>query len=361
MFFPVIMAGGSGERFWPQSRQDAPKQLQVLTGARTMVEETVARLAPLAPESRMLILTNARYGGRIAALLPQLPAENIVCEPARRDTAPCVALAAGIIRARGGEDAVMALLPSDAAIGGEEAFRRVLGDCARYAGEHPDALLTIGVRPTWAATCYGYIHCGYEIPFEGETRFRAVRSFREKPNESLASEFLESGEFCWNSGIFIWSVRAIRAAFAAYAPELAQAEEDFYQAEKQGKLASMLAERFAACPKISIDYAIMEHASPLVMAESDFEWDDVGNWTAMRSYWPRDAAGNAVSGRFTGLDCRNCIIRSDGKHLIAGIDLDDMIVVQTGDVTLIAPARSNQKIKQLLKDVGRLPDAADLL
>ena len=126
-------------------------------------------------------------------------------------------------------------------------------------------------------------------------------------------------------------------------------------------LDAMLAERFAACPKISIDYAIMEHASPLVMAESDFEWDDVGNWTAMRSYWPRDAAGNAVSGRFTGLDCRNCIIRSDGKHLIAGIDLDDMIVVQTGDVTLIAPARSNQKIKQLLKDVGQLPDAADLL
>ena len=160
---------------------------------------------------------------------------------------------------------------------------------------------------------------------------------------------------------FIWSVRAIRAAFAAYAPELAQAEEDFYQAERQGNLSSILAERFAACPKISIDYAIMEHASPIVMAESDFEWDDVGNWTAMRSYWPRDAAGNAVSGRFTGLDCRNCIIRSDGKHLIAGIDLDDMIVVQTGDVTLIAPARSNQKIKQLLKDVGQLPDAADLL
>ncbi len=361
MFYPVIMAGGSGERFWPQSRKDSPKQLQALISDRTMVEETVGRLLPLTPEEKVLILTNRRYGEKIGALLPALPQKNIVCEPVRRDTAPCVALAAGIIRARGGEDAIMALLPSDAAIGNEEAFRRVLQDAVCYARLHSDTLLTIGVQPTWAATCYGYIHCGYEIPFEGETRFRTVRNFREKPNESLASEFLQSGEFRWNSGIFVWSVRAIRAAFAAYAPELAQAEEDFYQAERQGRLNDILEERFAACPKISIDYAIMEHASPIVMAESNFQWDDVGNWTAMRSYWEQDRDGNAVSGRFAGLDCRKCIIRSDGKHLIAGIDLDDMIVVQTGDVTLIAPARSNQKIKELLKEIGELPDAGDLL
>ncbi len=361
MLYAVIMAGGRGERFWPLSRKHRPKQLLRLLSDFTMLEETVKRLSGLVEPANILIITNADLVASMEKLLPQLPDGNIIGEPVGRDTGPCVALAAALVRQRGGDDAVMALLPSDAAIRDAAAMRQVLGDAAAYAAQDRTALLTIGVPPTFPATGYGYIHCGGKLDTAFATTFFAGLGFREKPDQATAELLLADGHYRWNSGMFIWSVAAIRRAFANWSPELLRAEEAFYAAARAERLMAELPELYAKCPKISIDYAVMEKASPIVVADCRFDWDDVGSWTALRNHREADADGNVVSGRFAGCGARNSIIVNESPdHLVAALDIDDLVIVHTNDVTLVTTAQSAQRIKNLLGVIHAIPGGEEL-
>ncbi len=362
MLFAVIMAGGRGERFWPLSRKQRPKQLLRLLSDFTMLEETVRRLEGLVEPERILIVTNCELVGAMQKVLGgTVPPENIIGEPVGRDTGPCVALAAALVRSRGGEDAVMALLPADAVIHDAVSLRRVLGDAAMFAASSKEALLTIGIPPTFAATGYGYIHCGAQLPTACETVFRAGLGFREKPDEKTAETMLRDGGYRWNSGMFIWSVPAILRAFRLWAPELAAAEDSFFRAAAKGTLMEELPGLYGGCAKISIDYAVMEKASPIVVAECTFDWDDAGSWTALRNHLDADDDGNVVSGRFAGVDVHRCTVINDTKsHLVAALDVEDLVVVHTADATLITSSRSAQRIKLLLEEIRRKDGSEEL-
>ncbi len=359
--YAVIMAGGKGERFWPRSRASRPKQLLRLIGESTMIESTVHRIEQLLPIDHILILTNQEYVEPIRLLLPQLPAGNVVGEPVGRDTGPCVALAAAMIRARGGDDAVMILLPADHAIRHTEALVQALQDTAEAARQRPDWLFTIGVNPTEPATGYGYIHCGNRIEVPGKTSFYRSLGFKEKPNQATARTFFDSGEYRWNSGMFIWQVGAILREFERYAPDLAVLVRDLTVMIESGSFSSGLAERFGREKKISIDYAVMEHAEQVMVAECGFDWDDVGSWTALRNFHPADDSGNVSSGLFAGFNTHGLTVCGRPDHLIAAIGVDDLVIVDTEDVTLVCKADQAQKIKELLKAFHERPELKKFL
>lgn len=346
--FAVIMAGGHGERFWPLSRRSRPKQLLRLLGTATMLENTVFRLSGLVGPEQTLVITGAEHLEPIRRLLPALPADQIIGEPMRRDTGVCLALAAAVLRHRAGEDAVMLTLPADHAIADSEAFRVVLRDVAAYAAAHPRALVTIGLKPTYAATGYGYIRCGESGFRSGETGFHQGLEFREKPDLKTAERYLADPNYRWNSGIFAWTVGAIRHAMAVNAPDLAALEERFFASLQRGALDEELSELYAAAPRISIDYAILEKSREIVVADGNFPWDDLGSWTALRQHLPPDADGNVRLGRSLGVDTENSIIIGDDRHLITTLGVKNLIIVHSDDVTLVADADAAQRLKELL-------------
>lgn len=351
-FYAVVMAGGKGERFWPQSRANHPKQLLRLIGNLTLLEQTVERLKPLVPEENILIITNQDYVAPMQSLLKNLPAENIIGEPIGRDTAPCVALAAGIVRAKAGNDkAVMFLLPADHVIRNVDAMRSELKDCAELAGEK-DSIITIGVNPASASTGYGYIKCGEQLPDGIHTKFFKSLGFKEKPNIETAKKFLAAGNYKWNSGMFIWSVKTITDAFRQHAPHLESMLNRLGDAYANGDIEQALIEEYGKCDKISIDYAVMEKVENVIVAECSFDWDDVGSWTALRNQVRPDKDDNVVRGLFESIDSSNNIVVSDSKHLIAAIDVEDLIIVHTDDATLVCNAKSAQRIKELVHTLG---------
>ena len=341
----VIMAGGKGERFWPCSREDRPKQMLSIVGKGTLIEQTVLRFTSLTPFDHILIITNGKYADAIRELLPQLPPENIIGEPCGRDTAPCVALAAGIIRKKtGGEDAVMALMPSDHCIHDAAALRRDLQDCCRKAAAEP-VLTTIGITPDGPIPDYGYIECGEKL----ENGFYRVRRFIEKPSAEKAKELLASGTFKWNSGMFVWKVGTVLDIMRRHAPDLADAAMRLSEAWDTPAFSEVFAAEYGKCRKISIDYAIMEKAGNIVVKEATFDWDDIGSWTSLRNHFRVDDDGNAAVGLFESIDTRNCIaFSSDPKHLTCAIDAEDLIIVHTADVTLVCRRESAPKLKKLL-------------
>lgn len=354
--YAVVMAGGRGERFWPKSRNARPKQLLKLTGNLTMIEETVSRLREVTDAERILVITNREYVDTIRTLLPELPAGNVVGEPAGRDTGPCAALAAALVRERGGDDAVMMLLPADHAIRRRRELAEVLRDAAALAEERPGCLVTIGVPPAGPETAYGYIHCGEELGTRGLTRFFRSLGFKEKPDRARAEAFVKAGCYRWNSGMFIWQVRSLAEAFRRHAPELGELFEDLCALIRAGNFESGLAERFLRAGKISIDYAVMEKAEDVAVAECRFDWDDVGSWTALRNHLPVDGDGNAVEGLFAGIDTRNLTVMGPADHLIAAIGVEDLVIVNTGDVTLVCRASEAQRIRELLKLAEAWPE-----
>ena len=340
--FVLILAGGSGERFWPLSRRTRPKQLLRLLGETTLLEDTVARLEGLATPERILILTNQDQEAAVRAMLPQLPAENIVAEPAKRDTAAAIALAVGWV-ARRDAGATMVVLPADHVIRDAAAFRRDLTAAVR-AAEETRGLVTIGLKPTWACPGFGYIELGATVTTirgaqPGDPAFYNVERFREKPAPELAEVFLQRGNYRWNAGMFIWTVPAILSEFSRQMPELA----DFIsQVKNAPDFATVLAARFPTLPKISIDYAIMEKAGRVLCLEAGFDWDDVGTWPAVANYLTTDAHENAA----------NCApILLDARNNISLLGVSDLIVVQTADATLICHRQEAEKIKQLVAKV----------
>lgn len=350
--YVLILAGGSGERFWPLSRRARPKQLLSLFSKETLLEATIRRLDGLVPPEQILILTNADQEAGVRALCRGLPEENIVAEPAKRDTAAAIALGAGWI-ARRAPGAVMIVLPADHLIKDTAGFQQTLRTAAAAAEQTGD-LVTIGIQPTWACPGFGYIEQGAAHALaggEGGPGVFEVTRFREKPSAELAEEFLQQGHFRWNAGMFIWTIPAILAAFERQAPVLSQFVG---RLRAGGDFAALLREVFPTLPKISIDYAIMEKAARVLTVEAAFDWDDVGSWTAVAKYLTADAAGNQTNCPVQTIDAANNIVFTDQPKTIALLGVSDLIVIQTADALLVCSRHEAEKIKQI---VARVPEA----
>ena len=346
--FVLILAGGSGERFWPLSRRAKPKQLLKLLSERTLLEDTVARLSGFVPPERILILTNREQEKAVRAVVPGLPADNIVAEPDKRDTAAAIALAVGWV-ARRDPTATMIVLPADHVIKDTAAFLRDLA-AASATAEKMGALVTIGIRPTWACPGFGYIELGARVEIPGECKdgraIFKVNRFREKPAPELAQVFFDSGTYRWNAGMFAWTLPAVLRELSAQVPALA----DFVaQVRTAPDFQKVLDEKFPLLPKISIDYAIMENADNVLMLEATFDWDDVGSWLAVAGYLPKDEHENATNCPVTVLNARENIVFSDQPGTISLLGVSGLIVVQTADATLICSRTEAERIKHLMK------------
>ena len=344
--FALILAGGSGTRFWPLSRNDKPKQLLDLFGDGTLLEQTIARLEGLVPFENILILTNAVQVEAVRRIAPMLPPENVFAEPAKRDTAPAVALGIGLVAARN-PDAVMMILPADQLIKDTEAYQSVMKDALEVA-EKSDGLVTIGIRPTWACPSYGYIERGQRTSLPGVSIKHPlfdVKRFREKPNPELAEQFLNAGGFSWNAGMFVWSLSTVIKQLATHAPELAT-----FVSELRGSkdIVATVEAQFPKLKPISIDYALMETAERVLNIEATFDWDDVGSWVSIAKYLPDAGNNNRSNQIISQIDSENNIVfnSTSGSH-IALLGVNDLIVVQTGDSILIANRHQADAIKKL--------------
>jgi len=348
--YALILAGGSGERFWPLSRRARPKQLLRLASNKTLLEETLARLEDFIPRERILILTNTEQESAVRKLFGDFPKENIIAEPVKRDTAAAVALGTGWVAARD-HAAIMLVLPADHVIANRAAFQDTLA-LASDAAEETSELVTIGIKPTWACPGFGYIELGEPVRLrkrpDNDAIHRVLR-FREKPNLDLAESFLRKGNFRWNAGMFVWSVPTVLREFNRHAPELA----DFIsQVRAPENFEKALRERFSKLPRISFDYAIMEKADRVLVAEASFDWDDIGSWRAVANYLEKDKHGNAANRAITALDSSNNIVFEEDGTTVALLGVHDLIVVRTPDALLICHRHEAERIKDL---IGKFP------
>src|ERR1700719_128392 len=348
--YALILAGGSGERFWALSRRARPKQLLRLVSKNALLEDTVARLEGWVPPERILVLTNVEQEPAVRALLKDFPKENILAEPAKRDTAAAVALGAGWVALRD-HSATMMVLPADHVIQDRAAFRETM-ELAAQAAQETGALVTIGIKPTWACPGFGYIEHGEPVRLRDGVDKGAVHRvirFREKPNVDLAESFLRKGNFRWNAGMFVWSVPTVLSEFNRHSPELA----DFIsQLRAPGNLEKVLCERFSKLPRISFDYAIMEKADRVLVVEASFDWSDIGSWRAVADYFKNDEHGNAANCAITAVESSNNIVFDQDGTTIALLGVHNLIVVRTGDAVLVCHRHQAEKIKNL---IGKLP------
>ena len=348
-FLMFIMAGGSGERFWPLSRKAKPKHLLKLVSSKTLLQETVLRLKPLAPRpSNLLILTNHEQIPGIRKALPRFPKSSLIPEPAKRDTAPAAALATALAL-RAHPDAVLALLPADALIGKHPIFRSQLAAAARAASASP-SFVTLGIQPSYPSTGFGYLHLGSKtLSHIKGGPFLHVRRFVEKPSLPKAKAYLRSGQYAWNAGIFVWKASTFLAEARRQQPALARFIEKF---PKRGSYASYLNREFPKLPKISVDYAIMEGARSVLALQASFPWDDVGSWTALPSHLPTDKKGNTLRGNITAVDSQDTLAIAEGGRQIALLGTKSLVVVDTPDALLVCPKDRVQEVKKLM---GLLP------
>jgi mannose-1-phosphate guanylyltransferase len=352
--YALILAGGSGERFWPLSRKTLPKQLLKLFSEKSLLQETVDRISGVLPPENILILTNTQQYAATCAELPDFPSENIIAEPDKRDTAPAIALAVGWVAARDPQ-ASMIVLPADQLIQQEAEFHKIIR-AAAHAAQLADAIVTIGIKPTWACPSYGYIERGAPAQLEGldgSVAIYEVERFREKPDPDLAAQFLEAGNFSWNAGMFIWSVPTVIRELSQHAPQLVEFIDKVKAAED---LPAMLAEEFPRLEKISIDYALMEKASRVLNIEATFDWDDVGGWISVAKYIDQDGEHNSANTNVTNIDGTQNIVftagAKKGPH-VALLGVHNLIIVQTDDAILVADRDRADEIKKLMPE---LPD-----
>jgi mannose-1-phosphate guanylyltransferase len=352
--YVVIIAGGRGERFWPQSRAARPKHLLPVVGATPLLAQTLARVRALVPPKNTYVITNAAQAAAVRAVCRSLPAANIVAEPVGRDTAPAVGLAAALVGARD-PAAVFAVLPADHVIHDTAAYQRDL-DVAFAAARADDVMVTIGIRPTEPATGFGYINSGE--PWRAFNRHGVLRvqRFVEKPKRELAEQYLASGDYFWNAGMFVWSVPVVERALAQFAPELDAGLAKIRVGLARGRaLAPLLKKVYPALTKISVDYALLEKSTNVVVVPARFDWDDVGAWPAVCNHLKPDVAGNCVRGLAVVEQGRGNLIATTADHLVTVLGADDLIVVHTADATLVCPKSRAQDIKALLKRVEALP------
>lgn len=353
MLHAVIMAGGTGTRFWPESREAQPKQLLQLFGDQTMIQSTVSRLGNLVASDQVLVVTNQCLVEKIAEQLPQLPRQSIIGEPCKRDTAPCVGLAAALVSNRDPE-ATMVVMPADHVISTDATFQASLQHAVALVEQDSDRIVTFGIRPNYPAEIYGYIERDESAPAVSEAPATyPVARFREKPDLETATQFVAAGNFYWNAGIFVWKAKTIWQALEKYEPAMHGRLKQIADSVGSDDFDEVLAREFSAIEGKSIDYAVMERfEGEILVVEAPFEWDDVGNWPAMARLHDSDGDGNTIMGKHLGLDTKHSIIRTSDDHLVVTVGLDDMIVVRTPDATLVARRDQEAAIRQIVKQLG---------
>jgi mannose-1-phosphate guanylyltransferase len=348
MLHAVIMAGGSGTRFWPKSRRNRPKQLLKLFGDATMLQQTVARIAPLVPPERVLIITGEDQAAAVREQLPEVPAGNVIGEPAPRDTAPCVGLAASIVAHRD-PDGTMIVLSADHRIEPAETFRTAVRAAVAEVDADPLTFITFGVRPTRPETGYGYIEQAEQL---GETLgvgvYRVAR-FQEKPDAATARTFLEAGNYVWNAGIFVWSARAVLEALRQYQPEITERLDRIGADLDTDRAAATLAREFPQMTRLPIDKAVMERYPNVRVLEVRYDWSDVGDWRSLADLLPRDDHNNVVQGPARLVDSRGTVIIADDGAPVVTLGVDDLVIVQSGGVTLVARRDKLDALKGLVE------------
>jgi mannose-1-phosphate guanylyltransferase len=352
MLHAVVMAGGSGTRFWPKSRRNRPKQLLRLFGEASMLQQTVERIAPLVPPERVLIITGSDQAEAVRAQLPELPPGNVVAEPCPRDTAPCVGLAAEIV-ARRDPEGTMIVMPADHVIQPAETFLKTVRAAVAVIDADPSLFVTFGIKPTRAETGYGYIERGEHLGTPDGIALHKVAQFREKPDRATAEAFVADRRFAWNSGIFLWRARTILEALATHRPRLAAALERVGKALGTPGEAEILHREFPEMERIPIDKAVMEKATNVRVLEVVYEWSDVGDWRALAELIPEDGRGNTTQGHVLTADTRGSIIISDDGGLIATLGVDDLVIVQSGGATLVARKDQLDKLKTLVEGLDK--------
>ncbi len=351
MLHAIVMAGGSGTRFWPASRAGLPKQLLPLAGEHTLLEDTLARLHRLVPPERTMVVTASRLFAAVRKQAPTLPPASIVGEPCKRDTAPCIGLAAALV-ARGDPDATMVVMPSDHVIAPVEAFRSAIRQAERLVEASPGRLVTFGVRPTYPAESFGYIQQGPPLAVTSdEAPAHAVAAFREKPPAAVAAEYVAAGSYLWNAGIFVWKAATILAALAERQPECLERIERIVAAWDSTERDAVFAREFAAIKGISIDYAVLEHARDVVVIEAPFGWDDLGGWSAVARQRGADRNDNTFVGRHIDIESRGTIVHTDGNHLVVTLGLEGMLVVHTPDATLVANRSREEEVRKVVAEL----------
>ncbi len=349
-FIPVILAGGKGERFWPLSRKERPKQFLSLDGSGvSLLQATAQRLLPLAGGwENLWVITAAPIADGVRSQLPELPEANCLVEPEGKDTAPAVAWASLEIAQRMGEDAILGFFPADHWIGDQSAYENTLKTAVSFAQQHT-AIVTLGIQPTSPATGYGYIEQAMTPAQSDDLSIYPVTRFTEKPDHATAETFLATGRFSWNSGMFIFRVGVVLAELAKHVPQMLEA------------LKSRGIAAYAGLEKISIDYALMEQTQIAYVLPAKFGWDDLGDWNALERLFP-NAGDNVALATHIGRDTQQCIIyASDADDVVATIGLKDIVIVRDGNVTLVVDKNSTQDIKRLLQQIKDNPDQAPLL
>jgi mannose-1-phosphate guanylyltransferase len=348
--YAVIMAGGIGSRFWPMSKSSFPKQfLDILGTGETLIQQTFNRLERICPPENILIVTNTNYKNLCLEQLPNVVESNILCEPAMRNTAPCVAYAAFKIQSMN-EDANMIIAASDHIILKEDEFVRVTNDCLDIVAKN-DVLLTLGITPSRPDTGYGYIQFS-EDNLSGSKKARKVKTFTEKPNQELALSFLDSGDFLWNSGMFIWSVKSITLAYRKHLRDMYEVFDEgkqFYNTIKEKQFINRI---FPACKNISIDYGIMEKSQNVYVYPADFGWSDLGTWGSLYSHLELDEYNNTIKGNNVMIyDSTDNLVKVSDDKLVVLQGLNGYIVVENEGTILVCKKEDEQKIKQFVADL----------
>jgi mannose-1-phosphate guanylyltransferase len=348
MLHALIMAGGGGTRFWPRSRQKRPKQFLTLTGDRSLLQQAFDRIEAQVPSTATWVITSGAHQEETARQLPELSADHIIGEPCGRDTAACIGLGAALI-AQQDPAAVMLVMPADHLIEPAQEFCRAVHVAEQMANEHPAALITFGIPPSYPATGYGYIHRGPELVNRQGISVYRVESFREKPSQEVAEGFIASGDYYWNSGIFVWKAATILHALRVRQPKLFAAVQRIADTWSTSERGAVLRREYEPLDRISIDFAVLEQAPEVLMVQAPFRWDDVGSWLALERTHPQDADGNTVLATHYGLKTKNCVIVADAGQLIGTVGVSNLLIIQDGNAILVADRNDEGAVKQLVE------------
>lgn len=349
--YGVILAGGSGTRLWPWSRKSRPKQFLRIKGERSLLEEAYLRLQPSVPPARTLVVTSVALRDKVRNLLAAIPEKNIVGEPTGRGTAAAIGLAAIIIN-RTNPRAVMAVLTADHLLWPIHAFTQAINKAASIA-EGGRVMVTFGIKPWAPSPVYGYIHRGHLVSEDKGIKVYNVEAFKEKPSLETARDFMETGEYYWNSGMFVWRVDTLLSAIEETMPELGRELASIRDALDTPQESTTLLEAYRRLPIVSIDYGVMEKVKNVNVIEAQFHWVDIGNWHAIEAISSKDTKGNTIIGGHCGVDTHRCLIASEGNHLVATVGLKDLIVIHTPDVTLVCPKEKAGTLQALLDELHK--------